>query len=157
MFHGVGGYGYDYLPMFFCEEGGIVGWEHLGITFGIRDNSPYLELWSKCDEIRLKKGDVLMLIFQGGRAIELPFHKEGRGKEVRRFKFEIYDELETLSSQLLDKWRYKNKHFEIVGDNTLFCQTCDIPDKETSQLLLRQMAHKIKKVIEMRYHSFEQL
>ena len=157
VFHNVGGYAYEYLPMFFYEEHNIVGPEHLGLSICVIDNTPYLQLWSICSEIRLEKGDALTLVFENSQIIEFSFHKEGRGKEIRCLKVELFDELSLLSDQLLDKWQYKNRHFEVCGDNTLFCQNCDIPDRETARLLLRKMAQRVKMVLESRYHSFEEV
>ena len=142
-FNNVGGKDKKYLPMYFYEDCGVVGMEHIGLSFSIFDKDVFLVVSSYL--IELSKGDELTFLFVDSSVLTLVLDEDS---DIKIYYIFLTDEhLHKFATEKLDKWKLVQKEGYTAGDNSMFCEVSDIPSKEASQLILMKMASMISEVV----------
>ena len=139
--------GSTYLPMYYemlTEE--IVMSSHIGLSFGIFQNFILLQVNSIVTEMGLAKGDRLILIFENGEKIDITFDTKRSSGFIKTNSYGLSPEqLILFASSGLDKWKLisTRRNIYIVGDNSIFHESCSIQKKKDSQEVLKYLAKTI--------------
>ena len=139
---------YVYLPMYFekvTEE--IVSYKHIGLTFQIFNNQILLVLYSCVKQMGLAKGDSIKLIFNNSK-LDLRLHNNRSSGNISSNSYLLSpEEMRPFVYENLVKWKMisNRRNQFIVGDNTLFHESCEISQKEVAQGIIKYMAKSILK------------